>query len=104
MVWDVTHLGVLAVAVAAGVFGAAAAAAGFGAAAFLACAFQIFEFYRHIFPLWAQSHFILTLAIITTRKSFGLILQLSIFSSSLSTFPEWISFMPAAGSSDLVFS
>mmetsp|Transcript_8382 Transcript_8382/g.12596 ORF Transcript_8382/g.12596 Transcript_8382/m.12596 type:complete len:232 (-) Transcript_8382:163-858(-) len=44
------------------------------------------------------------LAIITTKKSDGLILQLSIVASSLRTLPEWISFMLAAGSSDLVVS
>jgi len=46
----------------------------------------------------------LTLAIITTRKSFGLILQLSITSSSFKTFPEWINFIPSAGSSDFAAS
>mmetsp|Transcript_11991 Transcript_11991/g.20817 ORF Transcript_11991/g.20817 Transcript_11991/m.20817 type:complete len:206 (+) Transcript_11991:1057-1674(+) len=83
------------VVVAAGVVGAAvagagasavvdaaagAAAAGLGAGAFLA------------------------FAIMTTRKSFGLILQLSILSSSFKTLPEWINFMLAAGSSDLAVS
>mmetsp|Transcript_10154 Transcript_10154/g.16745 ORF Transcript_10154/g.16745 Transcript_10154/m.16745 type:complete len:245 (-) Transcript_10154:68-802(-) len=73
-----------AVAAAAATGGAAAAAAGFassfGAAAFFA------------------------LAIMTTKKSDGLILQLSIVASSLRTLPEWINFMLAAGSSDLVVS
>jgi hypothetical protein len=46
----------------------------------------------------------LTLAIITTRKSLGLILQLSIISSSFKTLPEWINFIPSAGSSDFVAS
>mmetsp|Transcript_21330 Transcript_21330/g.34909 ORF Transcript_21330/g.34909 Transcript_21330/m.34909 type:complete len:246 (-) Transcript_21330:76-813(-) len=73
-----------AVAAAAATGGAAATAAGFassfGAAAFFA------------------------LAIMTTKKSDGLILQLSIVASSLRTLPEWINFMLAAGSSDLVVS
>lgn len=80
--------------VGAGVVGAAAAvaagaavvdAAAAGAAAGFAGAFLAF-------------------AIMTTRKSFGLILQLSILSSSFKTFPEWINFMLAAGSSDLAAS
>jgi hypothetical protein len=44
------------------------------------------------------------LAIMTTKKSFGLILQLSMTSSSFNTLPEWISFMPSAGNSDLAAS
>mmetsp|Transcript_6354 Transcript_6354/g.10734 ORF Transcript_6354/g.10734 Transcript_6354/m.10734 type:complete len:236 (+) Transcript_6354:908-1615(+) len=79
------------VAAAVGAAGAAAGftssfgAAGLGAAAAAAAVF-------------------FALAIITTKKSDGLILQLSIVASSLRTLPEWISFMLAAGSSDLVVS
>ena len=40
----------------------------------------------------------------TTRNAFGLILQLSIVSESLSTFPEWISFWVAAGNSAFAVS
>mmetsp|Transcript_3506 Transcript_3506/g.7379 ORF Transcript_3506/g.7379 Transcript_3506/m.7379 type:complete len:219 (+) Transcript_3506:882-1538(+) len=81
-------------AVDAAAVGAAGAAAGFtssfGAAGLGAAAAAAAVFFA--------------LAIITTKKSDGLILQLSIVASSLRTLPEWISFMLAAGSSDLVVS
>ena len=44
----------------------------------------------------------LTLAIMTTKKSFGLMLQVPISSPSMRTFPEWINFINEAGRSGLV--
>ena len=53
---------------------------------------------------FAAAAVFLTLAIMTTKKSDGLILQLSIVASSLRTLPEWINFIVADGRSDLAVS
>ena len=62
------------------------------------------EVHNMQFSRLEQNSLQLTLAIMTTKKSFGLILQLPISSASFRTLPEWINFIDDAGRSALVRS
>ena len=61
------------------------------------CTFETMRIFEFFF-------FKLTFVIMTTKKSFGLTLHPATVSVSFKTFPEYISFMLAAGNSELVCS